>query len=392
MKLKVESGKLAGKKISFVGPAYPYRGGLATIIETLAREFQGRGAEVDIKTFSLQYPRLLFPGKSQFRTGDAPEGLAISRQVSTVNPFSWFRVGRRLWREAPDMVVLKYWTPLMAPCFGTICRLARKNRKTKVVVHLDNITPHEPHFYDRLLNRYFLRSSDGFIYMSEAVDRDLRTYLPDAKALFSPHPLFDTYGQRVERTKASERLGLNPELSYVMFFGYVRDYKGLDLLLDAWALLKAEGKTEGKKLLVVGEVYGSDAKYLEQIERLGLREDVIMHTEFVPDDRVAEWFSVADMVALPYKSATQSGVTQVAYAFDVPMVVTNVGGLAEMVEDDVVGVLAQVSARSVADAIAKVYEGDNLARYREGVVRNKARFSWAATADRIEELLEIINK
>lgn len=373
-------------KITFLGPAYPYRGGLATIIERLARVFQERGNEVDIKTFSLQYPRLLFPGKSQFRTGEAPEGLAISRQVSTVNPFSWWRVGRRLRREAPDAVVLKYWTPLMAPCFGTICRLARRNGKTKVVVHLDNITPHEPHFYDRPLNRYFLRSCDGFIYMSRAVLDDLRTYRPEAPALFSPHPLFDNYGSKLPREEACERLGLDANEGYVMFFGYVRDYKGLDVLLDAWALLKSEGKTAGRKLLVVGEVYGDDTKYRRQIERLGLADDVVMHNEFVPDGEVAEWFSVADMVALPYKSATQSGVTQVAYAFGVPMVVTNVGGLAEMVENDVVGVLAEVSARSVADAIARCYEGDNLERYRAGVVRNSERFSWNATADRIEEL------
>lgn len=373
-------------KISFVGPAYPYRGGLATIIERLARVFQGRGNEVDIKTFSLQYPRLLFPGKSQFRTGEAPEGLAISRCVSTVNPLSWWCVGRQLRREAPDLLVLKYWTPLMAPCFGTICRLARKNGKTKVVVHLDNITPHEPHFYDRPLNRYFLRSCDGFVYMSEAVHEDLRTYLPNARALFSPHPLFDNYGAKLPREEACRRLGLDPALGYVMFFGYIRDYKGLDLLLDAWALLKAEGKTEGKRLLVVGEVYGADTKYREQIARLGLEGDVLFHDKFVPDGEVAEWFSVADMVALPYKSATQSGVTQVAYAFDVPMVVTRVGGLAEMVRDDVVGVLAEVSARSVADAIAKVYEGDNLSRYREGVQSERHRFSWEATADAIESM------
>lgn len=375
-------------KITFLGPAYPYRGGLATIIERLARVFQVRGNEVDIKTFSLQYPRLLFPGKSQFRTGEAPEGLTISREVSTINPLTWWRVGRKLRREAPEVVVLKYWTPLMAPCFGTICRLARRNGKTKVVVHLDNITPHEPHFYDRPLNRYFLRSCDGFIYMSRAVLDDLRTYRPDAPALFSPHPLFDNYGAKVPREEACARLGLDANEGYVMFFGYVRDYKGLDVLLDAWALLKAEGKTAGRKLLVVGEVYGSDEKYRQQIERLGLAEDVVMHNEFVPDGEVAEWFSVADMVALPYKSATQSGVTQVAYAFGVPMVVTNVGGLAEMVEDDVVGVLAEVSARSVADAIARCYEGNNLERYRAGVVRNSERFSWNATADRIEELLK----
>lgn len=378
-------------KLSFIGPAYPYRGGLATIIENLARVFATRGNEVDIKTFTLQYPRLLFPGKSQFRTGEAPKSLTISRQVSTVNPFSWLRVGRRLRREAPEMVVLKYWTPLMAPCFGTICRLARKNRKTKVVVHLDNITPHEPRFYDRLLNSYFLGACDGFIYMSEAVNSDLRTYLPNPKALFSPHPLFDNYGARMEREEACRRLHLDAEVSYVMFFGYIREYKGLDILLDAWAMLKAEGRTKGKRLLVVGEVYGSDSPYREQIERLGLgEEDMLFHDSFVPDEEVAEWFSVADMVALPYRSATQSGVTQVAYAYDVPMVVTRVGGLAEMVEDDVVGVLAEVSARSVAEAIAKVFEGDNLERYRQGVVRNKGRFSWEATADRIEELYRML--
>ena len=375
-------------KISFIGPAYPYRGGLATIIETLARVFQGRGNEVNIRTFSLQYPRLLFPGKSQFRTGEVPADLHITREVSTVNPLSWLRVGRRLRRERPDLVVLKYWTPLMAPCFGTICRLARKNGHTKVAVHLDNITPHEPHFYDRVLNQYFLRSCDGFIYMSEAVHKDLRTYRPDAPALFSPHPLFDTYGQPLLRTEASARLGLDPEVSYVMFFGYIRDYKGLDILLDAWALLKAEGKTEGRKLLVVGEVYGDGTKYTEQIARLGLENDVVMHTDFVPDERVGEWFSVADMVALPYKSATQSGVTQVAYAFGVPMIVTKVGGLEEIVPNDVVGLLADVNARSVADAIAKAYEGDNLSRYREGIARERARFSWEATADKIEELYQ----
>lgn len=373
-------------KIKFIGPAYPYRGGLATIIETLARTFAGRGGEVSIDTFSLQYPRLLFPGKSQFRTGPAPDDLSIERTVSTVNPLSWWRVGRKLRRQAPDMVVLKYWTPLMAPCFGTICRLARKNDHTKVVVHVDNITPHENHFYDRVLNRYFLRSVDGFVYMSEAVKSDLDTYGLGKPALFSPHPLFDTYGQRVERTKACTRLGLDPQTDYTMFFGYIRDYKGLDLLIDAWAMLHKRGLTEGRKLLVVGEVYGADTKYTEQIARLGLEDEVIMHTRFVPDGEVADYFSVAQMVALPYKSATQSGVTQVAYAFGVPMIVTRVGGLAEIVPDGVVGLLADVSAESVAEAIEKAWQEGNLDRFREGIEREKHRFSWDATADVIEQL------
>ena len=378
-----------GLKINFIGPAYPYRGGLATIIETLARLFVRRGNEVTINTFSLQYPRLLFPGKSQFRSGPKPDDLTIVREVSTVNPLTWWRVGRKLKREAPDLVVLKYWTPLMAPCFGSICRLARRNGQTRVVVHLDNITPHEPHFYDRLLNRYFLNGCDGFVYMSEAVHTDLRTYRPDAPALFSPHPLFDTYGEPLERTEACRLLGLNESVGYVMFFGYIRDYKGLDVLLEAWALLRSEGKMERRKLLVVGEVYGDDNKYYELIERLGLKDEVVFHNAFVPDDEVARWFSVADLVALPYKSATQSGVTQVAYWFDVPMVVTRVGGLEEMVPDDVVGALADCNPRSVADAIERCYEGNNLERYREGVRREKKRFSWESTADRIEELLSM---
>ena len=373
-------------KIKFIGPAYPYRGGLATIIETLARTFAGRGNEVSIDTFSLQYPRLLFPGKSQFRTGPAPDDLTIERTVSTVNPLSWWRVGRKLRRQRPDLVVLKYWTPLMAPCFGTICRLARKNGKTKVVVHVDNITPHENHFYDRVLNRYFLRSVDGFVYMSEAVKSDLDTYGLGKPALFSPHPLFDTYGQRVDRTEACTRLGLDPQTEYTMFFGYIRDYKGLDLLIDAWAMLHKRGLTEGRKLLVVGEVYGADTKYTEQIARLGLDSEVVMHTRFVPDGEVADYFSVAQMVALPYKSATQSGVTQVAYAFGVPMIVTRVGGLAEIVRDGVVGLLADVSAESVAEAIEKAWQEGNLDRFREGIEREKHRFSWDATADVIEQL------
>ena len=373
-------------KIKFIGPAYPYRGGLATIIETLARTFAGRGNEVSIDTFSLQYPRLLFPGKSQFRTGPAPTDLTIERTVSTINPLSWWRVGRKLRRQRPDLVVLKYWTPLMAPCFGTICRLARKNGKTKVVVHVDNITPHENHFYDRVLNRYFLRSVDGFVYMSEAVKSDLDTYGLGKPALFSPHPLFDTYGQRVDRTEACVRLGLDPQTEYTMFFGYIRDYKGLDLLIEAWAMLHKRGFTEGRKLLVVGEVYGADTKYTEQIARLGLEDEVVMHTRFVPDGEVADYFSVAQMVALPYKSATQSGVTQVAYAFGVPMIVTRVGGLAEIVPDGVVGLLADVSAESVAEAIEKAWQEGNLDRFREGIEREKHRFSWDATADVIEQL------
>ncbi len=377
-------------KIVLVGPAYPYRGGLATIIETLCRTFRAMGADASVLTFTLQYPSLLFPGKSQFRSGEAPHDISIIRTLSTVNPLSWVATGRRIRRSGADMVVMKYWTPFMAPAFGTVARVARRGGRTKVIVQLDNITPHERHLFDRPLNRYFLHSADGFIYMSDVVGRDLFSFRPDAPALFSPHPLFDTYGPRTDREEACRRLGLDPSQRYVMFFGYIRDYKGVDLLLDAWALLKAEGGCEGRKLLIVGEIYGDDGRYAAQIERLGLKDDAIMRNSFVPDSDVPLYFSAVDAVALPYRSATQSGVTQVAYAFDVPMIVTRVGGLAEIVPDDVTGLLCDPEPRSIADAIRRACTDGNLERYRSNMAEQKKRFSWRATAEKMFELYAAI--
>ncbi|MDE6046127.1 MAG: glycosyltransferase, partial [Alistipes sp.] len=241
-------------KITILGPAHPYRGGLASIMETMARVFRRRGDEVKIETFTRQYPSLLFPGRSQTVSTPPPDDLRIVRCVDTVNPLNWLRVGGRLRRERPDFVLLKYWTPFMAPCFGSIARLARRNGHTKVLCQIDNVEPHEHHVVDRPFNRYFLRSVDGFVYMSEQVHRELAAYT-DAPALFSPHPLFEHFGTRVDRTEACERLGLDPATGYALFFGLIRDYKGLDLLLDAWAKLHREGRSAGRKLIVAGEFY-----------------------------------------------------------------------------------------------------------------------------------------
>ena len=221
-------------KITILGPAHPYRGGLASIMEIMARTFQRRGNEVDIKTFTLQYPSLLFPGKSQTVSTPPPADLHICRCVNTVNPFNWVRIGRRICRERPDFVLMKYWTPFMAPCFGTIARLARGNGHTRTICQIDNVEPHEHHLVDRPFNRYFLSSIDGFIYMSEQVHEELKAYT-SAPALFSPHPLFENFGAAVARDEACRRLGLDPAQRYALFFGLIRDYKGLDLLLDASA-------------------------------------------------------------------------------------------------------------------------------------------------------------
>ncbi len=377
------------KKITLLGPAYPYRGGIATIMERLCATFSSRGDVCDILTFTVQYPGILFPGKSQYRDSDPPRGIDISRAVNTVNPLNWIKVGRQLKRQRPDMLIMKYWTPFMAPCFGTIARIARSNSHTKVLVQLDNVIPHEHHAVDSAFTRYFIDSVDGFIYMSEQVHRDLRQFTADAPALYSPHPLFDNLGQSVDKAEACARTGLDPKVSYAMFFGLVRDYKGLDLLIEAWRLLKAKGLTAGRKLLVAGEFYSSRERYMRQIEQAGLTDDIIVRDSFIPDPEVKNYFSAADCLVLPYYSATQSGVTQIAYNFGTPMIATRVGGLAEIITDGQSGILCDVSAESIAAALERFYCGDTARALRLGVQREKARFSWDATADRIEELYSL---
>ena len=372
-------------KICILGPAHPYRGGLAAIMETMARVFANRGDEVSIRTFTLQYPSILFPGKSQTVDTPTPEDLNIERCVNTINPFNWIRLGRRLRRERPDFILLKYWTPFMAPCFGTIARIARQNGHTKVLCQIDNVQPHEHHIVDRPFNRYFLRSVDGFIYMSEQVHRELRDYTA-VPALFSPHPMFENFGSGVERTEACRHLGLEPDKRYLLFFGLIRDYKGLDILLDAWAKIT----NDNLRLLIAGEFYTDPAKYMPAIEGLG--ERVVLRNAFVADEDVKYWFSAADAVVLPYKTATQSGVTQVAYNFGVPPIVTDVGGLAEIVPDGKVGFVVNPDAESVAEAIEKLYKDDTLERFRSNMQEERKRFSWDEMCDRITELYCLVRK
>ncbi len=372
-------------KITILGPAHPYRGGLASIMERMAREFGESGDDVDIKTFTLQYPSLLFPGKSQTVNSEAPQGLRIERCVNTMNPFNWIKVGRALRRERPDFVLMKYWTPFMAPCFGTIARIARSNGHTKVICQIDNVEPHESHMIDHPCNYYYLRSVDGFVYMSEQVASELRVYTK-APAIFSPHPMFDNFGERVDRDEACAKLGLDPAERYAMFFGLIRDYKGLDILLEAWSKLKKEGKTQGRKLLVAGEFYSSRERYLSQIRLGGIEDDVIIHGGFVPDDMVRYYFSATDFVVLPYHTASQSGVTQIAYSFSLPMIVTDVGGLPEIVPNDRVGYVCRPTFSEIATAIERIWSDDNLERFKLNLKEERKRFSWSEMCARIKEV------
>lgn len=368
-------------KIIIVGTAYPYRGGLSAFNERLAYEYQQRGDEVEIYTFTLQYPSFLFPGKTQYSDEPAPASLHILRRVNSINPFNWLRVGREIARKRPDLLITKYWLPFMAPCLGTIERRVRRNGHTQVVSVLDNIIPHEHRPGDRLFSRYFVRSTDRFVAMSRSVLADLDLFDTRKPRQFCPHPLYDHYGDLISKEEALRLLRLDPQYHYVLFFGFIRSYKGLDLLLDAMADSRfADLKV---RLIVAGEFYGDPKPYLQQIERLHLADRVVLCTDFIPDSMVNRYFRAADIVAQPYKSATQSGVTQIAFHFEKPMLVTNVGGLAEIVPHGKIGYVVEPDATQIADALVDFYSQQREAAYTEGVKIEKQKYGWDKMVDAI---------
>ena len=380
-------------KIRILGPAHPYRGGIAKFDEVLAASFAGEGHDVKIVNFTLQYPSFLFPGRTQYTRMAAPEGLTIERRINSVNPLNWPVVGREIAREKPDLVILRFWMPFMGPSLGTIAKVIRqRSPRTRIIALADNIVPHEHRPGDRPLTDYFLRQTDAVVYMSDEVGRDLDSFDYKGLRAMSPHPIYDTYGTPVSKAEACTALGLDPAADYVLFFGFIRDYKGLDLLLEAWAMLKSQGKTAGKKLLVGGEYYGNKEKYDNLIQSLGLQDDIVLHDRYIEETEVKNYFCASDLVVQPYRSATQSGVTQVAYHFGTPMVVTNVGGLAEIVPDGKVGYVVDVAPSAIAAAIGKFYDENKAEEFRANIAVEKERFSWSALTDTFMRLHGEIGK
>ncbi len=365
------------KTAIIIGPAWPLRGGLATYDERLCRAFQEAGWKARIVTFSLQYPDFLFPGQTQFSTEAAPVGLDIEVALNSVNPLNWVAVGRRIAQERPDLVILRYWLPFMGPALGTVARLIKANGHTRVVAITDNVIPHEKRPGDTVFTRYFLGGCHGFVTMSRAVLADLRRFVPAKPAQYQPHPLYDSFGPVQDRTAARTALGLDAGTSYALFFGFIRAYKGLDLLLEAWADERLARLPV--KLLIAGEFYEDAAPYEAQIARLGLENRLVRRMQFIADSEVATYFSAADLVVQPYKNATQSGVSQVAYHFDRPMLVTDVGGLAELVPHGEVGYVTPPTPAAIADALVDFFTHPARAvAFTEGVKRVKTRFSWQA--------------
>ena len=374
-------------KIIIIGTAFPYRGGLAAYNERLASEFVSEGHDVTILTFSLQYPAFLFPGKSQYLDGSVPEGLNIYRRINSVNPFNWIRVGNVVRKEKPDILLFKYWLPFMAPCFGTIARLARMNRHTRVLTIFDNVIPHEKRPGDRLLTKYFTSSIDGAVAMSSSVLNDLSQFRNDIPAVMNPHPLFDNFGPPVERERALGSLGLDPANRYLLFFGFIRKYKGLDLLIGAFADQRLRDK--GLKLIIAGEFYEDAAPYREQVRKLRLENDIIFFDRFINDNEVSAFFSSADLIVQPYRSATQSGVTQIAYHFEKPMLVTDVGGLREIVPDRKCGYVVEPDPSAISDAISDYFLNDRKEGFTQNVRQEKSKYLWERMT---ASILEIYNK
>lgn len=362
-------------KIVIIGPAYPYRGGLAVFNERLARTFAKEGHSVRIETFTLQYPSFLFPGKTQYTESPAPEDLDISRTVSSINPINWIRVGRRIAKEKPDYVVLRYWMSFMAPSFGTIARLIKRNHHTKLCCIIDNLIPHEAHFWDRPMARYFLKPLNNVVAMCHTVEQELRDFTKNKSIVFARHPLSDNFGSLPKREEALEHLGLDPSFSYYLFFGFIRAYKGLDYLLQAFAL---SGLGQKKvKILIAGEFYENSKPYEDLLDSLNIREDVICKTEFIPDDQVRYYFGACDILVQPYKEATQSGVTQVAYHFSKPMIVTSVGGLPEIVPNGRCGYVVEPDPKEIAQAMLDFHSIGNPDVFREGLEEEKKLYSWS---------------
>ncbi|GET29893.1 glycosyl transferase [Prolixibacter sp. SD074] len=376
------------KKVVIIGTAWPFRGGLAAYNERLAREFQSAGYEVRIETFTLQYPNFLFPGKTQYADWEAPADINIQATVNSINPLNWLKVGNRIRKEAPDIVIFKYWLPFMAPCFGTIGRRVRKNKKTKVIAIADNIIPHEPRPGDKPFTHFFTKAVDGFVAMSKSVFNDIAKFDRNKPRGLCPHPLFDNFGAPLSREEAIKSLELDPNFRYLLFFGFIRDYKGLDWLLEAFADERL--RKFPVRLLVAGEFYSPPDSYLKLIEKLQLNENLILHTDFIADSEVAKYFSVADMIVQPYKSATQSGVTQIGYHFEKPMLVTDVGGLSEIIPDQKVGYVVQPNVKAIADALVDFYENSRQSEFEEQVKEEKKKYSWKRMVGIISEVYQQI--
>ncbi len=376
------------KKVIVIGPAFPFRGGIANFNNALATAYYNKGDDVTLYSFTLQYPSFLFPGTTQYEDGQAPKNLKIKTLINSINPFNWIQVARKINKENPDFVIIRYWLPFMAPCLGTIARLL--NKQIKILAITDNIIPHEKRIGDSVFTKYFVKNCDAFLSLSASVLDDLTKFTDSTFKKFIPHPIYDVFGEKTSKQEAIKNLGLNSEDKHLLFFGFVRKYKGLDLMLKAMADERI--KMMGVKLIIAGEFYDDKKEYLDLIADLDLLETIIIKGDFIPPTQVKNYFCASDMITQTYKTATQSGVTQIAYHFERPMLVTNVGGLAEIVPHNRVGYVTSQEPKDIADAIIDFYQHNKEVEFTLNTKQEKKRFSWESFVDEVDELINSVNK
>jgi glycosyltransferase involved in cell wall biosynthesis len=382
-------------KVVIIGPAYPLRGGLASFDQRLCRAFTEAGHDASIYSFSLQYPGFLFPGTTQYSSDPPPEGIEIHSLINSISPLNWLSTGERLRKEAPDLLVVRYWLPFMGPALGTILRRVRKNGRTRIIAITDNVLPHEKRPGDLVFTRYFLKACDGFITMSDEVMQDLRKFEKTKPAEKVIHPLYDNFGEIVPKPDArhmlNEKLNLNigADEKIVLFFGFIRKYKGLDLLLRAMA--EPGIREAGIRLLVAGEYYDEEKTYTDLIAELKIKDRLILKTDFIPDSEVQYYLCASDAVIQPYRHATQSGVTPLAYHFEKPMIVTDVGSLPSHVIHEQTGLVAKPEPSSIARAILRFFElGEDY--FIPHLRMEKKKYSWKNLVNTILGLSHDIQK
>lgn len=377
-------------KIVIVGPAYPYRGGIAHHNGLLSREL-AKHHDVSLVTFSRQYPRFLFPGTTQMESGEDPLQVSAERLLDSMNPLTWIRTGLALRRKAPAVVIFAYSVPFFGPCYGVVAALARRHGITQIMYLCHNVIPHERRPGDVLFTRFAFAFGDSFLVQSEEVKRDLLRLRPDATVALAPLPVYDVFGASIDRDEARASLGIT-EPRVLLFFGYIRKYKGLGVLIEAMKTLVRGGMTD-LLLLVVGEFYDSEEGYRRQVADAGIERHVRFVSGYLPQDKVVPYFSASDAVVLPYLSATQSAIAQMGYNFDRPLIATAVGGLSEVVVDGKTGYLVPPGdAGALAAAVRRFYDERGMEIMPPHVRQEKRKYSWEFMARTIDELVMTAGK
>ncbi|MEW5797783.1 MAG: glycosyltransferase [Bacteroidota bacterium] len=369
-------------KILLFGPAYPLRGGMAHFIALLYTHLAKRGHDVEIINFTRQYPNLLFPGKTQQESGEAGIPVESTPLIDSINPFNWILNGLKLRNRNADLVISTYWLPFFGPSSGTLHKLLRR-RKTKTLTILHNVIPHERRPGDIVFTKYLFKHSDYFIAQSQSVEKDLLKLVPNAKYRRVALPMFSLFKDRIPKADAKKELGITDE-KVIMFFGYIRPYKGLHVLIDAMKILKTKMNI---RLLVCGEFYGDEEKYRAQMKENGIEDVTTVISDYIPNEKVHLYFSAADVVVQPYVSATQSAIAQMAYFFSSPVIATNVGALPEVVIHETSGLIVPPNdPPSLADAIMRFYNEKMEQRLMAGAAEERKKYSWDAMVDAIEQL------